>query len=104
MTAVMLAALMFSTACAPPARGRDVAAVASQAPGTDAVLEGTVEVLIEDSNQGSRTLYFLTAGDMRVSLRFSRPPNLLSGAHIRVQGKWGANGELEVETFEVTTP
>lgn len=101
MTAAVIVALLCSSACAPTARGREVSAQASPAPGTDAVLEGTLEVLIEDSNQGSRTLYFLTTGDMRVPLRFSRSPNLLTGARIRVHGRWTANGELDVASFEV---
>ena len=102
MTATIIVALLFSTACAPLPRGHEVsAAQASPAPGTDAVLEGTLEVLIEDSNQGSRRLYFLTTVDMRVPLRFSQSPNLLTGAHIRVHGRWAADGELEVASFEV---
>lgn len=101
MTAIMLAALLLSTACAPSLRGTEVRATASRAAATDTVLEGTLEVLIEDSNQGSRTLYFLTTTDARVALRFSRSPNLLTGAHIRVHGELAANGEFEVSTFEV---
>ena len=102
MTAAIIVSLLFSTAaCAPLARGHEVSAQTSPAPGTDAVLEGTVEVLVEDSNQGSRRLYFLTTADMRVPLRFSQSPNLLTGAHIRVHGRWAANGELEVTSFEV---
>jgi hypothetical protein len=61
------------------------------------VLEGSMEVLIEDSNQGSRTLYFLVFADRRVSLRFLRNPvNLVTGTHVRVRGQW------EKDTLVVT--
>jgi len=100
----MVVAVMLSTACATTARdGREPRAQASSAPGTEATLEGTLEVLVEDSDQGSRTLYFLNTDDMRVALRFSRSPNLLTGAHVRVRGRWTASGELEVASFEVTS-
>ena len=101
MTAAIIVSLLFSTACAPLARGHEVSAQTSPSPGTEAVLEGSLEVLIEDSNQGSRRLYFLTTADMRVPLRFSQSPNLLTGAHIRVHGRWAADGALEVASFEV---
>jgi len=105
MTAALIAALLFSTVCAPSARGgREARAQASPAPGTEAMLEGTLEVLVEDSSQGSRTRYFLTTGDTRVALRFSRSPNLLTGARIRVRGQWNADGELDVASYEVTGP
>ena len=103
MTAAIVIALLCSTSCAPPARGREVSAQAAPAPGTEAVLEGTLEVLIEDSSQGSRTHYFLVTDSTRVALRFSRSPNLLTGAHIRVRGRWTADGEVEVTSFEVVT-
>ena len=102
MTAAMIVALLLSTASATSAPdGGQVRAQAPPAPGTEAVLEGTLEVLVEDSNQGSRTLYFLNADRMRVALRFSRSPNLVTGAQIRVRGRWTANSELEVASFEV---
>ena len=94
-------ALLLSTACASTAGVRDVTPPSAPAAGTDAVLDGTLQVLVEDSNQGSRTVYFLMVGDRRVPVRFSRSPNLLTGAHIRVQGQWGANGEFDVASFEV---
>jgi hypothetical protein len=100
MTAVLMVALMFSTACAPPPRGAEVRTPASLGPDTEVVLEGRLEVLIEDSAQGSRTLYFLNTTDTRVPLRFSRPPKLLTGAHIRVHGQWAASGDFEVASFE----
>lgn len=99
----MVVAALLSAGCATSARdGREPRAQALPAAGTEATLEGTLEVLVEDSDQGSRTLYFLTTDDMRVALRFSRSPNLLTGAHIRVRGRWTASGELEVASFEVT--
>jgi hypothetical protein len=66
-----------------------------------AVLEGTMEVLIEDSDQGSRILYFLTFGDRRVALRFMSPPaNLTTGTRVRVRGRWAEDGQFIVTTFE----
>jgi hypothetical protein len=102
VTIIMIVALLFGTGCAPSARGgREVRAQASPAPGSDAMLAGTLEVLVEDSSQGSRTLYFLTTDDMRVALRFSRTPNVLTGARLRVQGRWTADGAVDVTSFEV---
>jgi hypothetical protein len=102
-----LLTLVLSTGCASsgggafPTTSREVTAQDSPAVGSHAAMEGSLEVLIEDSSQGSRTLYFLVAGERRVALRFSRSPNLLTGARIHVEGTWGATGELEVESFEV---
>lgn len=65
------------------------------------LLEGTMEVLIEDSDQGSRILYFLISGDRRAALRFlSPPPNLTTGTRVRVRGRWAEDGPLIVTTFE----
>jgi hypothetical protein len=68
---------------------------------TDVVLEGHLEVLIEDSDRGSRTLYFLISSDSRVPLRFSvDPPNLTSGTRVRVRGSWEADGTFVVGAIE----
>ena len=105
MTAIIVVALLLSTACATSEPdGRQVRAQAPPASGAEAVLDGTLEVLVEDSNQGSRTLYFLNADGMRVPLLFSRSPNLVTGAHLRVRGRWTASSELEVTSFEVSAP
>jgi hypothetical protein len=67
----------------------------------EATLEGTVEVMIEDSDQGSRMLYFLVYGERRVSLRFAtRPLNLTSGTRVRVRGRWEADDRLAVTAIE----
>jgi hypothetical protein len=67
----------------------------------EATLEGTVEVIIEDSDQGSRLLYFLVFGERRVSLRFTtRPLNLTSGTRVRVRGRWEADDRLAVTAIE----
>jgi len=67
----------------------------------DAVLEGHLEVLIEDSDRGSRTLYFLVSADGRVSLRFSiKAPNLTTGTRVRVRGLWEADGTFLVGAIE----
>lgn len=56
--------------------------------GQDAELEGTLEILHEDSPNGSRYTYFLHSGGARYSLHFAdgRPEHLLTGATIRVKG------------------
>ena len=67
----------------------------------ETTLEGNVEVITEDSNQGSRTLYFLILGDRRVPLRFTaRPLNLTTGTRVRVRGRWEPDDSLLVTTIE----
>ena len=97
---VAVAAFALAGACArlEPVRGARMPAAGEQA---TAVLEGTMEGVIEDSAQSSRTLYFLISGDQRVPLRFmSPPPNLTTGARVRVHGRWADDGALIVITFE----
>jgi hypothetical protein len=65
------------------------------------VLEGTLEVLIEDADHDSRTLYFLTSGDQRVQLLFPQPPlNFMTGERVRVRGRWDKNHTLVVTAIE----
>jgi hypothetical protein len=67
----------------------------------DETIEGGVEVLIEDSETGSRTLYFLIFDDRRIALRFAvRPGNLTTGARIRAVGRYEADGTFLVSSFE----
>jgi hypothetical protein len=67
----------------------------------DETLEGGVEVLIEDSDRGSRTLYFLIADDRRIALRFTvKPLNLTTGARIRVGGRYEPDGTFVVSRLE----
>ena len=67
----------------------------------DEVLEGHLEVLIEDSRSGSRTRYFLSRGSDRIALRFAEPPrNLRSGARVRVRGSYESGGWFRVVAFE----
>ena len=67
----------------------------------ETVLEGSLELLIEDSDQGSRTLYFLITADRRIPLRFtSKPQNLTTGARVRVRGRWEADDTLVVTAIE----
>jgi hypothetical protein len=67
----------------------------------DTTLEGTVEVITEDSSQGSRTLYFLIVGERRVPLRFTaRPLNLTTGTRVRVRGRWEPDDTLLVTAIE----
>ena len=89
-----------ATATFEPVRGAPISTVAQA--GTTDVLEGTIEVLIEDSDQGSHMLYFLLIPvDRRVALRFaSPPPNLTTGTRVRVRGRWAEDGALVVASFE----
>jgi hypothetical protein len=67
----------------------------------DETLEGGVEVLIEDSESGSRTLYFLISGGRRIALRFTvKPGNLTTGARIRAAGRYERDGTFVVARFE----
>jgi hypothetical protein len=94
-----VAVVLLMGACATSSLG----AGAPSAAQTDetAVLEGTMEVLIEDLNQEGRLLYFLVSKDRRVPLRFAAPPpNLTTGTRARVRGRWAKDGALVVETFE----
>ena len=96
-----VAALVLAGVCAIAATARSTPLAPFAQADADAVLEGTMEVVIEDSDQVSRTLYFLIAGDGRVPLRFeSPPPNLTTGARVRVHGRWADDGTLVVTSFE----
>ena len=76
----------------PPAAGK---------PGTEAVIVGELEVLVEDSDRGSRILYFLVWDSHRTSLRFrGSAPDLMSGTRVRVQGRWDDDGSLVVTSIE----
>ena len=76
-----------------------VAAVASAQ--EDVSLEGAIEVLIEDSNGSSRTIYALLTDDRRIPLRFATdPPNLTTGTRVRLRGRFEADGTFEVRALE----
>jgi hypothetical protein len=88
-------ALIGTCAVAEPARSAPISTAIQAAAAV--ALEGTVEVLIEDSPPTSRTRYFLVSGDRRIPLRFRRRPlNLATGARVRVRGRW------EKDTLVVT--
>jgi hypothetical protein len=99
---VGVAALVLAGASASPAvvRVRQIPAIAQAE--SETVLEGNLELIIEDSDQGSRRQYFLISGDRRVPLRFtsSPPANLTTGTRVRVRGRWEADGTLVVITIE----
>ena len=98
---VAVAAFVLVGACAIPQTARGARTPSAASARATAVLEGTVQVVIEDSDQGSRTLYFLISGDQRVPLRFTNPPaNLTTGTGVRVRGQWADDGALIVTTFE----
>jgi hypothetical protein len=98
---VAVTAFVLLGACATPEPVRGAPMPPAALAQATAVLEGTMEVVIEDSDQGSRTLYFLISGDQRVPLRFTSPPaNLTTGTRVRVGGQWAEDGALIVVTFE----
>ncbi len=57
------------------------------APG-EVQIEGVLEILVEDSPTGARTLHFLKSADRRYVLQFpGKPPaRLRAGSHVRVRG------------------
>ena len=90
-------------ACAQSTRDRGFNGQEPARPGAAAVLEGTLEVLIEDSDRGSHTIYFLIA-DRRVPLQLtSPPPNLTTGTRVRVRGQWQQDGALAVAALEIVS-
>jgi hypothetical protein len=94
------AVLVPAAACASASRSGNATSPAVASDG-EVVLEGTLEVLVEDSNAGSRVLYFLVT-DRRVQLHFTnRPNNLSTGAHVRVRGFADASGDIDVNAIEV---
>jgi hypothetical protein len=96
-----VAVLVLAGACGVSSEIRSAPASAVIQADAEVALEGTVEVLIEDSNQGSRTLYFLITLERRIPLRFSRAPvNLSTGARVRVRGRWEKENTLVVSVIE----
>lgn len=57
-------------------------------PAKKVVLEGEIEVQVEDYPDFSRTLFFLRTADGRVPVNFARnpPTNLQTGMHVRLSG------------------
>ena len=99
---VAVAVVLVASACASVTAGGARTSPLAQDQ-SDAVLEGHLEVLIEDSDRGSRTLYSLISNDGRVPLRFVvNPPNLTTGTRVRVRGVWEADGTFRVGTIEKT--
>jgi hypothetical protein len=95
------AALTLTFGCAGASLVQCAAALQPGQADSEAVLEGVLEVLIEDSNTASRTVYFLIAGSERVSLKFaSNPPALVTGTRVRVRGHWEADGVLAVTALD----
>ena len=83
---------VLASGCASPAVLRGAVNPPARQAEADTALEGNLEVIIEDSDQGTRTDYFLILGDRRVPLRFAdKPPNLTSGTRVRVRGRWDAD-------------
>lgn len=67
----------------------------------ETVLEGYLEVIVEDSDAGSRTLYFLISGNNRTPLRFATDsPDLPTGTRVRARGHYEAGGRFVVVRLE----
>lgn len=98
---VSVVVLMLASACASATSAGGAQTSPLGQDQTDAVLEGHLEVLIEDSDRGSRRLHFLISNDGRVPLRFIvDPPNLTTGTRVRVRGLWEADGTFVVSAIE----
>jgi len=98
---VNVTAFVLATACASPEVLRGAARPPVGQSEAETTLEGKMEVITEDSDQGSRTLYFLIVGDRRVPLRFTaRPLNLITGTRVRVRGQSDPDGTLVVSAIE----
>ena len=94
-------AFVLAGACASPEALRAAVRPPVTQAEAETTLEGNVEVITEDSSQGSRTLYFLIVGDRRVPLRFTtRPLNLTTGTRDRVRGRWEPDDTLLVTAIE----
>ena len=90
-------ALLVAGVCPAPMCAAPLSSVERQA--AETVIEGTLEVLIEDSEQGSRILYFLKSDGRRIALQMKQPPaNLTTGLRVRLSGGW-----IDPDTFRVTT-
>lgn len=105
MNPIIVASLVVAGACASnPSRASTATPVALAAADVadvvDVVLEGALEILIEDSAPQSRILYFLVSGARRTPLRFSKPPSTFTtGDRVRVRGRWDS-GTLVVTKIE----
>jgi len=90
-------ALLVAGVCPAPMCAAPLSSVERQV--AETVIEGTLEILIEDSPEESRILYFLKSGDRRIALQMKRPPaNLTTGLRVRLSGGW-----IDSDTFRVTT-
>ena len=83
-------------------------------PGVEEEIEGELEILHEDNDQGGRYHYFLNAAGRRLTLQFTdvAPTHLTTGARIRVRGarsnnvlalKPGSGGVETVASAEMNT-
>jgi hypothetical protein len=81
-------------------------------PGIMVEVEGELEILHEDSDQGSRYLYFLKVAGSRFPLNFAKDPptHLTTGARVRVRGVRTNNllalqsGSESVQTVAAAVP
>jgi hypothetical protein len=98
---VSVVAFVLASGCASPEVLRGAVKPTVGQAEAETTLEGNVEVITEDSDQGSRTLYFLIFGDRRVPLRFTaKPLNLATGTRVRVRGRWEPDDALLVTAIE----
>jgi hypothetical protein len=66
----------------------------------DTEVEGEVEVLVEDSPTGARTLHVLHVGQQRIPLNVAdnSRPSLETGMRVRARGRLNANGTMTLAT------
>jgi hypothetical protein len=82
------------------AAGSAVRSTAYQ-PDRSVILEGSLEVLIEDQKERSRILYFLVTEKERIPLRFrEHPPRWTTGTRVRVRGEWQTDHVLLVSGID----
>ena len=101
MTLFAALGITLAAACASgaPLPGGTTGSLAQPEPET--VIEGELEVLVEDAAAGSRTVYHLITAKQRIELRFAGTgPALITGTPVRVRGRWDADGALVVSSLE----
>ena len=98
---MIVVAFALASGCAGPEALRAAGKPSVAQAEADTTLEGNVEVITEDSSQGSRTVYFLIVGDRRFTLRFTAMPlNLTTGTRVRVRGRSEPGDTLLVTAIE----
>jgi hypothetical protein len=72
-----------------------------QQTGQSVVVDGTLEIIVEDQKERSRILYFLVVDQQRIPLRFqARPSQLTTGMKVRIRGVWQPDHALLVSRID----